>query len=87
MLLLVDINVNQVVMLPLVERDFRHWMLPIVKKHFHQVLPLVKIGDQSIPLVYNGDQVPMDPSKHFCLPLVYRGGCKVLHVWLPYQCN
>ena len=85
MLPLFEINVHQVGMLPLVERYFHHWMLTLVERNFRQVLPIVDSGYQSLPLVDSGDQMPMDPSKQFFIPLVDRYGWKVLRVWLTYQ--
>ena len=87
MLPLVEINLYQVGILPLVERDFHHWRIPLVEINVHQCLPIVESDDQILPLVEIGNQGPMDPRKHTCLSLVERDGWKVLHVWLPYQCN
>ena len=76
---------HQVGMLPMVERDFHHWMLTLVERNFQQVLPIVDSGYQSLPLFDNGYQMPMDPSEQVCIPLVDRYGWKVLCVWLTYQ--
>ena len=75
MIPLVERNLHQVGMPLLVERDFHHWMLPLVERNVHQILTLVESGDQG----------PMDPTDHVCLPLVDMDGWKVLHVWLTYQ--
>ena len=85
MLPLVERNVDQVGMPPLVERDFNNWMLPLVERNVHQGIPIVESGYQGIPLVDSGDQGTMYPIEHFCLPLVERYGWKVLHAWLRYQ--
>ena len=61
MLPLVERNVHQVGMLPLVEMDCHHWMFLTVDRNVHQDLPIVDSGDQILPLVDSGDQVPMDP--------------------------
>ena len=55
MLSLVEINVHQVGMLPLVERDFYHWILPLVERNVHQGIPLVVSGNQIFPLVESGN--------------------------------
>ena len=85
MLPLVERNLHQVGMLLLVERDCHHWVIPLLERNVHQGLHLVDSNDQSIPLVESGDQGPMNPSEHICLPLVERDGWKVLNVWLPFQ--
>ena len=82
---LVDINVHQVGILTLVESYFHHWILPLVERNVYQGLTLVEIGNQSLPLVESGDQGPMDPSEHVCIPLVERYWWKLLHVCLPYK--
>ena len=72
MLPLVDINVHQVGMHPLVERECHHCMLPLVERNVNQDLPLVESGDQCLPLVESDDHGTMDPRKNFFLPLVER---------------
>ena len=59
---------------PLVETDFHQWMIPLVKRNLHQGLPLVESVDHSLPMVESGDQGPMDPIEHVCLPIVDRYG-------------
>ena len=85
MLPLVERNVHQVGMLPLVYGCFHHCMFPLVEINVHKDLPLVESDNHSLPLVNIGNQEQMDPSEHVCLPLVERYGWKVLHVWLTYQ--
>ena len=72
-------------MLPLVEREFHHWILPFVEINVNQGLPLVESGNQCLPLVESGDKGLMDTSEHVCIPLVKRHCWKVLHVCLTYQ--
>ena len=50
MIPLVEINAHQVGMPSLVEKDFHHWMLPLMEINVYQGLPLVETGDYSLPL-------------------------------------
>ena len=44
MLPIVERNVHQVGMLPLVERKCNHWMLTLVEINVHQGIPIVESG-------------------------------------------